>query len=209
MNPAPPTSPATDQSTRRRRRPFVLAMALLAALGVGAGQLSLAMFTDQETVDATFAAGSIDLDGTKIAALSLSVPAIMPGDTITDDVVVHNVGSAELRYAMTTASTNTDGLGLRTVLTVTVKTVDVTTPAAPCDDFDGTTLVATTALGASSGGFGSTAAGDDSGDRTLAAADQETLCVRVALPLATGAAFEGAATTTTFTFDAEQTANNP
>jgi hypothetical protein len=160
-------------------------------------------------VDATFATGTIDLDATKIAALSLSVPAIMPGDTITDDVVVDNVGSAELRYAMTTSSTNADVLDLRDVLTLTVKGTDVSSPETPCDNFDGSTLVMTTALGPSSGGFGNAAAGAQAGDRALAAGAQETLCFRVSLPLATGAAYEGATTTTTFTFDAEQTANNP
>jgi len=194
---------------RIRHRLLVVGMAALAVIGIGAGQISLALFTDQESVNATFAAGTIDLDATKIAALSLSVPAIMPGDTITDDVVVHNVGSAELRYAMSTASTNADALDLRSVLTLTVKTVDVTTPGTPCDNFDGTTVVATTALGASSGGFGAPAAGGHPGDRTLAGGAQETLCFRVSLPSSTGAAYEGATTTTTFTFDAEQTANNP
>jgi hypothetical protein len=37
----------------------------------------------------------------------------------------------------------------------------------------------------------------------------ETLCFKVELPLATGNLFQTAATTATFTFDAEQTKNNP
>lgn len=193
----------------RRRRILLLAMAALGTLGIGAGQLGLALFTDQDSVEATFASGTIDLDGTRIDALSLSVPAMMPGDSVTDDVVVHNVGSADLRFAVTTASTNVDGLALRDVLTLTVKTVDATTPGIPCDDFDGTDILTATALGASSAGFGDPAAGAHAGDRTLAAGAQETLCFRVSLPSATGGAYEGATTTTTLTFDAEQTANNP
>ena len=43
----------------------------------------------------------------------------------------------------------------------------------------------------------------------LNAAGNETLCFQASLPVATGNAFQGAATTTTFTFSAEQTANNP
>lgn len=194
---------------RRRRRPFVIGMALLGVLGIGTGQMSLALFTDQESVTATFASGTVDLDGAGIDALTLSLPAMMPGDVITDDVVVDNVGTASLRYAVTTSSTDADGLGLRDVLTLTVRTVDVTTPASPCDSFDGSLVVAATTLGATSGGFGDPTAGTDAGDRTLAAGAAETLCFRVSLPLATGPAYEGAATTTTFTFDAEQTANNP
>jgi predicted ribosomally synthesized peptide with SipW-like signal peptide len=194
---------------RRRRRMLVLLVPMLGIIGLGAGQLSLALFTDSESVDATFGTGSIDLDAAKIDALVLTTSAMMPGDSITDDVVVENDGTAQLRYAMTTASTNADGKGLRDVLTLTVKTVDATTPGTPCDNFDGTTVLAATVLGASGAGFGDPTAGADTGDRTLNAAANETLCFRVALPSGTGNAYQGAATTTTFTFDAEQTSSNP
>jgi predicted ribosomally synthesized peptide with SipW-like signal peptide len=198
-----------DDRRRRRRRVLVLLIPALAMLGLGAGQLSLALFTDTESVDATFGTGTIDLDGAKIDSLVLTTAAMMPGDSVTDDVVVENDGTAQLRYAMTTASTNADAKGLRDVLTLTVKEVDATTPGTPCDNFDGTTVLAATVLGASGAGFGDPTAGDDSGDRTLDAASNETLCFRVSLPIGTGNAYQGAATTTTFTFDAEQTASNP
>jgi predicted ribosomally synthesized peptide with SipW-like signal peptide len=194
---------------RRRRRLLALLIPVLALVGLGAGQLSLALFTDTESVDATFGTGTIDLDGAKIDSLVLTTAAMMPGDSVTDDVVVENDGTAQLRYAMTTASTNADAKGLRDVLTLTVKEVDATTPGTPCDNFDGTTVLAATVLGASGAGFGDPTAGDDSGDRTLDAASNETLCFRVSLPIGTGNAYQGAATTTTFTFDAEQTASNP
>ena len=70
-------------------------------------------------------------------------------------------------------------------------------------------MLAATVLGASGAGFGNPAAGAQAGDRTLAAAANETLCFRVTLPSGTGNAYQSATTTTTFTFDAEQTANNP
>ena len=196
-----------DESRRRRRR-LALILPMLAVLGVGAGQLSLALFTDSETVNATFGTGSIDLDAVKIDALVLTSSAMMPGDSITDDVVVENDGTAQLRYAMTTTSTNADGLNLRDVLTLTVKTADVSSPSTPCDDFDGSSVLAATVLGAAGASFGDPTAGADAGDRTLNAASNETLCFRVTLPSGTGPAYQGAATTTTFTFDAEQTANN-
>jgi len=204
------TDDRQDRSERRRRRRLLtVLMAALAALSVSAGQLSLALFTDQETVPATFTTGSIDLDGVAIDALILTTSAMMPGDTITDDVLVSNIGTAQLRYAMTTSSTNADAKNLRDVLTLTVKTIDVTTPGTPCNDFDGTSVLAATVLGASTAAFGSPAAGAQAGDRTLNAAVSETLCFRVSLPSGTGAAYQSATTTTTFTFDAEQTANNP
>lgn len=192
----------------RRRRWLLLALAALAATGIGAGQLSLALFTDTETVTGTFSTGSVDLDGARIDALVLSTGAMMPGDVITDDVVVENDGTAQLRYAVTTSSTNPDGLGLRDVLTLEVRTID-TTPATPCDNFDGTVVLAATALGASAAGFGNPAPGAHAGDRVLNAAANETLCFRVALPSTTPGTYQGATTTTTFTFNAEQTANNP
>ena len=198
-----------DGALRRRRRLLVLLTVGMAVLSVGAGQLSLALFTDQETVTGTFSTGSIDLDGTAIAGLTLTTSAMMPGDTVTDDVLVSNVGTAQLRYSLSTASTNADVKLLRAVLTLTVRTIDVTTPGTPCNDFDGTSVLAATVLGASTAGFGSPAAGAQAGDRNLAAASSETLCFRVSLPSGTGNAYQGAATTTTFTFDAEQTANNP
>lgn len=201
--------PTATPATRRRRKPLAITALALATIGLGAGQLSLALFTDVETVDGTFTVGTIDLDGAEIDALSLTTSAMMPGDSTTDDVVVSNVGTAQLRYAVTTASTNADGKALRDVLTLTIKTVDATTPGVPCDNFDGTTLVSATALGASAASLGDPAAGDDSGDRTLDAGSSETLCFRVSLPSGTTSTYAGATTTTTFTFSAEQTANNP
>jgi predicted ribosomally synthesized peptide with SipW-like signal peptide len=193
----------------RRRRLLLLLAACSALLSFSAGQWSLALFTDQETVDATFSTGSIDLDGDAIDALTLTFNDMMPGDSITDDVVVANIGTSQLRYALSTASTNADGKDLRSALQLTVKTIDVTTPGTPCDDFDGTTVLAATPLGAAAAGFGNPAQGAQAGDRVLDAAQAETLCFRVTLPLATSDAYQGSTTTTTFTFDAEQTKNNP
>ncbi len=194
---------------RRRRRLIGLLIGVLGIVSLGAGQLSLAVFTDQETVPGTFSTGSVILDDVKIDALTLSTAGMVPGDTVTDDVVVENDGSVQLRYAVSTASTNADAKNVRSVLTLTVKTVDVTTPLTPCDDFDGTSVLAATVLGASTAGFGDPTVGAQAGDRTLNAGANETLCFRVTLPGGTTNAFQGATTTTTFTFDAEQTANNP
>jgi hypothetical protein len=56
--------------------------------------------------------------------------------------------------------------------------------------------------------FGNVSPTDGTGDRTVAAGATDVLCIRVALPLATGETYQGATATTTFTFNAEQTANN-
>ncbi|HUF06887.1 MAG TPA: TasA family protein [Candidatus Binatia bacterium] len=194
-------------NTRGRRRLAALAIGL-GLLGTFSAAMSLAVFTDQETVDGTFSTGSIVLDAAEIDALTLSVAALMPGDAVTDDVVVENDGTAQLRYAISTATTDPDGKGLRDALNVTIRTIDVTTPGTPCNDFDGTILY-DGVMGAATAAVGSPAAGADAGDRTLAGLSNETLCFRVSLPLATGNAHAAATAVTTFTFDAEQTANNP
>lgn len=197
------------KTTSMRERALAFLLPGVAMVGIGAGSLSLALFTDSASVDGTFTAGMISLDPSDVASLSLSSGALLPGDVLTDDVTITNDGTAELRYSVATSSTNADTLALRDVLTLTVREVDTTTPVTPCNDFDGTLVVAQTAFGASSVGIGDATAGEQAGDRTLAAASSETLCFRMSLPSATGNAYQGATTTTTFTFNAEQTANNP
>jgi predicted ribosomally synthesized peptide with SipW-like signal peptide len=194
---------------RSRRRRLVLLLATLAAVSLGAGQFSLAIFTDQETVAGTFSTGSIVLDDVKIDALTLTTAALMPGDSVTDDVVVENDGTAQLRYSMSTASTNADLKGLRDVLTLEVRGIDTTVPATPCDVFDGAPVLIPTLLGTNTAKFGDVTAGSQAGDRTINAGANETLCFRVSLPGGTGNPYQSATTTTTFTFDAEQTASNP
>ena len=100
----------------------------------------------------------------------------MPGDMVTDDVVVENDGSAQLRYAVSAASTNPDTLALRDALTLEIRGVDATTPGVPCDNFDGALLSAEAALGDTRSVLGNPASGAHAGDRTLNAAASETLC---------------------------------
>ena len=170
----------------------------------------LAVFTDQESAGANaFSTGTVDITTTPASAV-VSFAGMEPGDMVTDDLVVSNAaGSAAVRYAVSSVATNADAKGLKDQLALTVKTVDVTTPGTPCDNFDGTQLY-TGDLDSTAGKIlGDSAQRAQAGDRPLAVSASETLCFRVALPLATGNAFKNAASTATFTFDAEQTANNP
>jgi hypothetical protein len=186
---------------------------LLGLLGIGllatlAGIASIAVFTDQEAAGGNlFTTGSVDLSIAPTSAI-VTLSGMAPGDSITDDVVVTNAGTLQFRYAVSSSATNADALALKDALTLTIKTIDVTGPGTPCDDFDGTQLY-TGDLDSTAGLLiGDPAQGDDTGDRTLAASANETLCFRVSLASgATGP--EGASTTATFTFDAEQTVNNP
>lgn len=166
---------------------------------------SLALFTDSETVGSnTFAAGTIDIVATPATAV-VAMPAMAPGDQVTNPLTVDNSGSLEFRYALTSA---TDENVLAAELLLTVKS-GVTT----CDDAnwatDGTTHysgpLGNTAPVAI---FGDATAGADLGDRVLAAAGSEILCFNVTLPFGTTVA-QGLSSTATLTFEAEQTANNP
>jgi predicted ribosomally synthesized peptide with SipW-like signal peptide len=184
---------------RKRRRGIIALLAALSALTLGAGSVSLALFTDSDSSTWSFTTGTIDIESNP--AVVTAVSAMMPGDSATDSLTISNAGTADLRYAMTTTATN----ALGDELDVEVREEDTN---GACDDFDGAVLVAsgTTLDGAA---FGDPTSGGDAGDRTLAAGSSEVLCFRVSLPLATDNTFQGATSTATFTFDAEQTANNP
>ena len=198
--------------TNKRKRFLLLLGATVAVASISVGAASLAVFTDTETVDATFTTGSIILDAVKIDALTLTNTDLMPGEVITGSVDVENDGNSELRYSLDTVSTDgssPNGAALYTALTVDVKTVDVTTPLIKCDNFDGTLLnSAAEILGASNVLFGSVSPTVGTGDRIVAAGATDVLCIRVSLPLATDGTFQGANSVTTFTFNAEQTENN-
>lgn len=174
---------------------------VIATVGtIGSAVYSLALYTSTAAVDAnTFTSGTIIL-GTNPATALLTAGALMPGDTVNGTLVVSNSGTGQLRYAMTSLSTNTDSKGLMNQMSLAVKTLGTS-----CAAFDGTSLYAGTLASAA---FGSTTQGAQAGDRTLNAASSETLCFQASLPQNTGNAYQGATTTTTFTFSAEQTANN-
>jgi predicted ribosomally synthesized peptide with SipW-like signal peptide len=184
---------------RKRRRGIAALLAALSALTLGAGSVSLALFTDTDASTWSFTTGTIDIESNP--AVLTAVSAMMPGDVAADSLTISNAGTADFRYAMSTVATN----ALGDELDVEVREED---GDGGCDDFDGAAVVAagTTLDGA---GFGSAAQGPDAGDRVLLGGTNEVLCFQVSLPLATGNGFQGATSAATFTFSAEQTANNP
>ena len=193
----------------------------LIALGltaVAAGSLAIgtmftgAVFTDQHSDSSTFTTGTIALNAAKIAAMDLTTAGMMPGDTATSSVTVQNDGTAQLRYAVSQTSAD-DSKNLSGALNVVVKTEDTGAGAFGmdgnyCDDANGTTLHASAVLGTSGNLVGDPTQGSQAGDRSLNGGANEVLCFYVSLPLSASNAYQGASTTTTFTFAAEQTANN-
>lgn len=204
---APPDPDTVVPAARRRVTPgrVLLTITALLVAAAMATVLSLALFTDTADITGnTFSTGSVNIGATPASA-ALALSAMTPGSQDTAPITVTNGGSLDLRYAV--RSTTTENV-LAGALVLTVKT-GVTT----CDDANwaatGTTLysgplgsVAGTAV------IGSPATGAQAGDRVLAPAASEVLCVNVTLPLSATTG-EGLSTTATLSFLAEQTANNP
>ena len=192
----------TSSTTRR----VVLGVGALGVAFAGAaGLASSALFTSQDTSGAnSFTAGTVVL-GTGAGASVFTVPSIAPGDVAYGKVPVANDGSMELRYAMSSSSTNVDTKGLAAALSTTIVAIssDATCNAAA---ISGGTAIYSGAL--ASAALGSRAVGAQTGDRVLAAGTSEALCVAVALPSDASNGVQGATTTTTLTFDGEQTHNN-
>lgn len=173
------------------------------ALGSLSGALwagTFATFTDTQTATSTFTAGTVDLrlngDATSAYAwTALSLSNMKPGDVLYKPLTVSNNGTLGYSYTMSSASTN-DGKGLRDQLTFGIKVVaDATT----CDSLG----VGYTASGTTATAAGALSAAAISA-RSLASGASEVLCAYVSLPSNTDNTFQGATTTTTFTFTATQ-----
>ena len=181
--------------------------AAVAVASVAGGAVSLALFTSTATVPAnTFSVGSVIISTNPTTAL-VSFSGMVPGDQVTAPLTVSNTGTMALRYAVSSVATNADTKGLKDQLVLTIKS-GVTTCTNAAYAADGTTLYSGDLDSSAGKLIGDAATGADSGDRTLAPATSEILCFHVGLPVATGDAFQGSATTATFTFAAEQTLNN-
>ena len=183
-------------------RSALVALMVTSVVGSFASVESIAVFSDSKALGAnTFTTGSVVI--TDAPATSLVTFANMaPGDFIVAPLLLTNGGTLQQRYAMSTGTTNANSKALAGQLVLTVREYQ----APGCSAETGTVLY----TGALSGGaIGSNTQGAQAGDRVLNAAANEQICFKVQLPLATGNAFQTATTTATFTFDAEQTVNNP
>jgi predicted ribosomally synthesized peptide with SipW-like signal peptide len=186
-----------DRRQRRRRRGLIALLLTLSVATVGAGAFSLAYFTDTDNGTGSFTAGTIILGINPTTVYN--VTNMFPGDVQNATVTLTNSGTGQLRYSMTTAVDT--GPALAGQLTAVVKS-----KGTSCAAFDGTTLYTGVLSGAA---FGNPAVTGDVGDPTLNSGSNTDVCFRVTMPTGTGNTFQGATTTLTFTFDSEQTANNP
>jgi predicted ribosomally synthesized peptide with SipW-like signal peptide len=194
-------------------RKLLLSLAVLLPVVALTTVGTLALFTDQEAIGANlFDTGKIDLSLGTASAVVTFPSGMMPGDSAGPNAltVSNAAGSSSLRYAVSVATSTTDSpsKNLDQVLTLVVKTMD--TDTAGCANFNGTQLFSGDLAASATSGevIGSAATGDDSGDRALAVNGSEILCFQVTLPTSATNAVASADATATFTFDAEQTANN-
>lgn len=188
---------ATFARRRGRNRTLLAGLLVTSTIAtVGAGAMSLAQFTDTKASTGSWTSGTVILGVSPSTAFSAT--GILPGASGSQTVTVSNSGTGDLRYAMSSSSTNTDSKNLAAQIDLTIK--PGTCPSAAAAIFSA--KLSTAALGSST-------QGSQAGDRTVAAGSSEELCFSWSFPLASGNAYQAAATTTTFTFDAEQTLNNP
>jgi spore coat-associated protein N len=188
-------------STSPRR--IALAAGVLSIAVVGAaGLASSALFTDSDTSTGnSFAAGTVDI-ATGGGKAVFSLTDLAPRSVHYASIDVSNDGSLQHRYAMSSKTSDTKGLGDQLLLKVAV-----TEKGATCDATAVKSTIFDGALSAAS--FGDATAGKDSGDRVLDAAGAESLCLEVTMPDSAGDnAFQGGTASTTFSFAAEQTLNN-
>jgi hypothetical protein len=185
-------------------------LATLAVVSVGASFVvfgSFAIFTDTASVpNNTFSTGTLDISTSPTTAL-VTFSGTAPGDEVTNPITVTNAGTLQLRYAVTSTTTE-DTLAAQ--LDLTIKT-GVTTCTNAGFDTDGTVVYGPGDLGSVAGTnvIGDPTQGDDTGDRTLNASANEALCFNVQLPSSTGNSYQGLTTTATLNFQAEQTSSNP
>ncbi|MGD0205412.1 MAG: TasA family protein [Dehalococcoidia bacterium] len=187
---------------------IMLVLLVTGVVAASLGVASNAIWTDSQNVDANvFSTGTIDISTNPTTAL-VTFSGMAPGDQVTNPITVTNAGSLQLRYAVTSTTTENT---LAAQLDMTIKS-GVTTCTNGGFGGSGTVIYGAGDLGSTTPGtkvIGDPAQGQQTGDRTLNASANEALCFHVELPAATGNSFQGQTTTATFAFAAEQTSSNP
>jgi len=194
--------------SRKHLSRILFVLLLVGVIGASLGVASNAIWTDSQNVDANvFSTGTIDISTNPTTAL-VTFSGMAPGDQVTNPITVTNAGSLQLRYAVTSTTTENT---LAAQLDMTIKT-GVATCTNGGFGSSGTVIYGPGDLGSTTPGtnvIGNPAQGNQAGDRTLNASANEVLCFNVQLPSSTGNSFQGLTSTATFAFAAEQTASNP
>ena len=173
----------------------IIGLSIVAVLIIGmVGGGTWALFTDEETSTGnSFTAGTVELTLGEGGSIPFTVGNMAPGDIAVATADVFNDGTLALRYAMTTVVDSDSGASLADQLTCTIT-------AGGGDLYNGSL----------SGAFiGDPDPGDQGDDRELGIGGSEILTFTVTMPIDTSDAYQGASCSVNFTFNAEQTINNP
>jgi hypothetical protein len=197
---------------RDRRRRFVATAAICGLAFVGIGQLATgALFEDSANASVTYTTGDVEIEANGSASATLPAAAnLAPGDTTFRPISVTNVGSLDLRYAVSGVTTS-ETRNLSNALRYTIYRGMTVAECNSGNTAGGTALVTNATIGTTASALiGDPAPGTQGGERAINAGDPaDVLCVAMNLPLATTSAFASANAEVTLTFDAEQTRNNP
>ncbi len=203
-----PRQETPDDKDRRRRLIAAVGIAGLSLVALGSLTTN-AFFTANDSVNADFTTGTVDIAATPAPTVNFQAGNMAPGDTVYGNINVENTGSLGLRYAVSATAVDGDLKNLKDKLDFSV--YEGVSPANCALGVlgAGTQLGVTGPIGASSVLVGSPSAGNQAGDRPLVASADEDLCFVASLDgPTTGNGYQNATTVVTFRFDAEQTKNN-
>lgn len=192
-----------------RRRRLIATTSIIGLAVVGVTSLTTtALFSDTDTEGQSgFVAGTIDI-GSSATVFDID-PDIgaAPGDTFYAPIVVSNDGTLELRYSIELAGSDDSFPALLDELTYSVRS-GVTAANCSAGTVAAGTVLGTGVLGSATHWIGDVTHGQDPGDRVLASGINETLCIGLEFSADAEDDVQGAEAGLTFTFHAEQTANN-
>lgn len=173
------------------RRLAVLAIIGLGIVGLGVAYSAITAQPRRPLGDhlVAIATATVELT-TGTGSATLSAANMAPGDVVGAAITITNSGREAMAYGMSPGVISASGKALATALILTVRTV-----GSSCEDFDGTVLF--------EGPLGAAAFGNDGDSRLLAGATADILCLRASLPVDTGDALQGAATSVTLMFGAD------
>lgn len=200
-------NPIQPGATARRVRPKKLyaSMLLVGVMGGAPWAFTHAIFTDEETNASVFASGILDISDSPADAVITKLN-MAPGDKVTAPLTLSNDGTLDLRYSMDTA---VEGASDDAALLAQTMELTIRQDVADCSDagFSASgSLVDSGPLDAAA--IGDRTQGGQAGDREIAVGGEDVLCFQAELPLSAGNVLQDEKTTTTFTFYAEQLANN-
>jgi hypothetical protein len=163
---------------------------------------TLAVFSSAGALPANaFTTGAVRLSTIPSTAV-VAFEVMSPGDATVGRATVLNDGTSRLRYVMQTSVAGAPALAQALELSIKSGVSDCSSGGF---GLDGAILYEGPL---SEGALGDPEPGGQAGDRTLGPSSAETLCFLARLPLTGSNALQSTSATATFTFDAEQTANN-